>query len=111
MVQFISNSNAELSDCHGTSAHETGTLPTFNTNPLRFYTPGGTRHRRASDTAALRRELCDLLLQTYSTLRRVRLRDNGQLFTITLWLDGGKRVRRRAYNLRNLLGIAVEALA
>lgn len=104
-------SNTALLGGLGTPAHETGTVSSLNTNPLRFYTSGGNRRRRAPDTAALRRELCGILLQSYATLRRVRIKDTGKLFLLTLWLDGGKRVRRKAYNLKNLRHLAVEALA
>lgn len=110
MLQYHELSNAGLSICHGTSAHETGAPSSLNTNALRFYTPQGSRHRRPSDTADLRSWLCGYLLQTYSTLRRVRIKDTGTFFIATLYLPGGKRIRRSAYNLRNLRALAVEAL-
>lgn len=111
MVQFIGNSNAGLSICHGTSAHETGAPSSLNTNALRFYTPQGSRHRRPSDTGTLRDALRDELLRLHSDIRRIRLRDTGTLFLITLYLPAGKRIRRSAYNLRNLRALAIEALA
>lgn len=111
MLQYTNTSNAALLSGHGTSAHETGATSTLNTNPLRFYTPQGSRHRRPSDTADLRDALSGELLRLHPDIRRIRLRDTGTLFLITLYLPGGKRIRRSAYNLRNLRALAVEALA
>lgn len=111
MLQLTTNSNAALLSGHGTSAHETGAPSDLNTNPLRFYTPQGSRHRRPSDTADLRDALSGELLRLRPDIRRIRLRDTGTLFLITLYLPGGKRIRRSAYNLRNLRALAVEALA
>lgn len=111
MLQYHELSNAGLSICHGTSAHETGAPSALNTNALRFYTPQGSRHRRPSDTADLRDALSGELLRLRPDIRRIRLRDTGTLFLITLYLPGGKRIRRSAYNLRNLRALAVEALA
>lgn len=111
MLQHHELSNAGLSICHGTSAHETGAPSILNTNSLRFYTPQGSRHRRPSDTGTLRDALRDELLRLHSDIRRIRLRDTGTLFLITLYLQGGKRIRRSAYNLRNLRALAIEALA
>lgn len=110
MLQNHQYSPAATSGCAGTSAHETGNLAMMNTNSLRFYTQQGTRHRRASGTATLRTELCGYLLQTYSALRRVRINDTGTIFFATLYLYGGIRIRRSAYNLENLRRLLMEAL-
>ena len=109
MLQNHQYSPAATSGCAGTSAHETGTV--MNTNSMRFYTPQGTRRRRASSTTALRSWLCGYLLQTYSTLRRVRIKDTGTFFIATLYLPGGIRVRRSSYNLENLRRLLLEELA
>ena len=111
MLQHHELSNAALLSGHGTSAHETGATSILNTNSLRFYTPQGSRHRRSSDTATLRADLRGELLRLRPDIRRIRLRDTGTLFLITLYLQGGKRIRRSAYNLRNLRALAIEALA
>ena len=111
MLQYYKLSNAALPCGHGTSAHETGKPSSLNTNSLRFYTPQGSRHRRRSDTATLRADLSGELLRLRPDIRRIRLRDTGTLFLLVIWLPGGKRVRRWAYNFRNLRALAIEALA
>lgn len=111
MLQYTNTSNAALLSGHGTSAHETGAPSSLNTNALRFYTPQGSRHRRSSDTATLRADLRGELLRLRPDIRRIRLRDTGTLFLITLYLPAGKRILRSAYNLRNLRALAIEALA
>ena len=86
MLQHHELSNAASLSGHGTSAHETGAPSSLNTNALRFYTPQGSRHRRPSDTAELRDALSGELLRLRPDIRRIRLRDTGTLFLITLYL-------------------------
>ena len=111
MLQYYKLSNAALLCGHGTPAHETGKPSSLNTNSLRFYTPQGSRHRRRSDTATLRADLRDELLRLRPEIRRIRLRDTGILFILRLRLDGGRSLCFKAYNLKNLRGRAIEALA
>lgn len=110
MLQFIENSNAGLSICFGTSAHETGIVSSFNTNSLRSYTPDGKRRRHASDSAPQRAALQEELLNLYPSIRRIKLRDTGSLFILRIRTRRGSMVYLNAYNLKNLRGIAIEAM-
>lgn len=110
MLQYHSLSNAGLSICFGTSAHETGIVSSFNTNSLRSYTPDGKRRRHASDSAPQRAALQEELLNLYPSIRRIKLRDTGILFILRIRTRRGRMVYLNAYNLKNLRGIAIEAM-
>lgn len=110
MLQYHSLSNAGLSICFGTSAHETGIVSSFNTNSLRSYTPDGKRRRHASDSAPQRAALQEELLDLYPSIRRIKLRDTGILFVLRIRTRRGRMVHLNACNLKNLRGIAIEAM-
>lgn len=109
MIQNQPLSNAALLSGLGTSAHDTGRLEAMNTNPLRFYTPRGTRRRKPSSTSVPRASLAGELLRSVPGVRGVRLKDTGVLFIGRVRLSGGKTVTRKAYNLKNLRGLLLDA--
>lgn len=89
----------------GTSAHETGICFSFNSNALRFYSPSGTRRRRASSSAPMREILCRALLAGYPDIRRIKIKDCGIIFSARIWMRSGRVIHHKAYSLRNLSGI------
>lgn len=97
----------------GTSAHETGIILSslsFNSNALRYYTPTGTRHRKASGTTTMRSVLCSTMLAAYPDIRRIKIKDCGILFSARIWMRSGRVIHQKAYSLQNLSGLLREKL-
>ena len=92
--------NALLS-ASGTSAHDTS-FTQYHTNALRQYNDRGQRRRRPSDSQPQRRALIDCLQQQYATIRTVKVKDRGLLFSATVKIPGGRTVHRTAYSLPRL---------
>lgn len=85
-----------------TSAHETSLLSVFNTNCLRFYSENGKRRRRASSTRQMRRQLSDELVQNFTDIRSIKIKDTGILFTARIKGHSGRTIHRTAYTLYSL---------
>lgn len=110
MLQYHELSNAALSSGHGTSAHETGTNPSYKSNRLRYYNGTGKRRRHPADTRAMRQEICNKLSELH-TVRTAKMHDTGILFIARIRTTSGRMFTRRAYNLDNLCGMLFDALA
>ena len=110
MLQYTNNSNAELSICHGTSAHETD-IRSFNSNALRVYNPvTGVRHRKASTTSEIRQKICRYFLDSFPDIRRIKIVDTGQLFSARVWFKSGRTFCEKAYSVSNLYGLLDERI-
>lgn len=97
----------------GTSAHETGTgfsIPSLNSNRLRFYSPLGTRRRKPSATSEMRAGLCAALASAHAGIRKITIRDTGICFHSHVKLRSGRVIFRKAYSLQNLAGMLAEGI-
>lgn len=72
----------------GASAYETGTQ-SFNSNALRSYNHDGKRHRKPSDTSAMRADMVVMLMNAFPHIRRVKKHDSGIEFQARVRLQGG----------------------
>lgn len=109
LYKSLTSNAASLSGL-GTSAHETGSILPYDSNRLRHYTDTGKRRRRPADTRPIRLEICHELAKL-ETVRTAKVRDTGILFIARIRTTTGRMVTRRAYNLGNLRGMLIEALA
>lgn len=97
----------------GTSAHETGTgfsIPSLNSNRLRFYAPSGTRRRKPSATSEMRAGLCAALAADHAGIRRVKIKDCGILFSARVWFRSGRVIHHKAYSLPRLAVLLIEGI-
>lgn len=114
MLNNSNHSDSAMLSSFGTSAHETGIslpLSSFDSNSLRYYSPAtGTRKRKPSTTSAMRQSLVKAILDAYPGIRRVKVKDCGQLFSARAWFYGGRVVHVKAYSLHNLRNLLCEQI-